>query len=115
MLDSGEHRPGLLSTGVLSSAYSVRWGRGTDLPDMAVRIGDGANIAPWLLRRHGNNCGSGLLGLVDELIDGGFATCGDTDEGLAVATWRDIAVANDPAEPARWNKHEAKPVVESEL
>lgn len=82
---------------------------------MPIRIGNCANITPRLLPRGGDERGSGLLGLLNQFVDAGFARRCDADKGFALAARRDFPVADNPPEPSCGNEHESQPAIEPEL
>src|SRR6266536_713750 len=82
---------------------------------MPVGVGESASVAPGLASGRGDALGPGFACALDNLIDAGVGLRGQVEHALAAPLYGDVAVADDPAEAANGDEHEANTIVEHEL
>ena len=84
-------------------------------PDMSVRIGKRACVAPRLLPRLGNDLSPGLARPPEHLVDLFVGLRAKIQDAFAAPARRNAVIANDPTEAACRDQHDAYAIVESEL
>lgn len=69
---------------------------------MPVRIGERTYLAPRRVGGLSDDLGAGLVGALNQLVDGGVGRRAEARYALAVSAACDLVVSDDPAEARRW-------------
>ena len=78
-----------------------------DLPHVAVGVGEGAGVSPFLVSSFDDDLGGGVLRATYQLVDCGIGGQPDHDQTLMRSPRRLFATTDHPPEAARRNQHYA--------
>src|SRR5919107_2396610 len=105
----------VVARSVLQSQREVRFGTpllgqeavsATDLPHVAVGIGERADVSPFLVSGFDGELSSGLLGSAHQFVYLGLGGQPDHDQTLVRALGRSFTIADHPAEASPGDQHQ---------